>query len=377
MPSKVLLAAVARHVAIAALVLFTGCRDEVEPVPLFHGEWIDIGGIGRERADTCVGTFDYVDAYAGALAAEFGVDGPIGSYVWYTPEDYDALHPCTDLYPSACAKEGTVHSPFLPHEHEIVHIAHYPAGRGPSALNEGIAVYYSTEIREGRELDVDVLRRRFAAPAAKIPLSEYEMLGRFAGFLIERYGLQAILEVCAVAGDEASGAQLAAVMQSILGASPDELITALGQEPAHCNDFFVYRSKVFACGVAAAAPSLGSFVDGQLEARIEFGCDQPDTVGPFEGGAFHGQIVRTLSLDIPIDGVYVVAAYDETQEEQRVPEDITLVVSQCGPCGDWVRAAADHVWNTPLISGFDAGRYSVEIGLPEGYVGTVRLLVDD
>jgi hypothetical protein len=132
MPSKVLLATVARHVAIAALVLVTGCRDEVEPVPLFHGEWIDIGGIGRERADTCVGTFDHVDAYAGALAAEFGVDGPIGSYVWYTAEDYDALLPCPPhSYPSACV-EDVVHSPFVPDEHEIVHIAHYHSGWAPN-----------------------------------------------------------------------------------------------------------------------------------------------------------------------------------------------------------------------------------------------------
>jgi hypothetical protein len=199
------------------------------------------------------------------------------------------------------------------------------------------------------------------------------MLGRFAAFLIERYGLDAVLEVCAVAGSEASGAQLSAAMYSILGATSEELITALSQEPSHCNDFFDYRSKVFACGVAAAAPSLGTIVDGKLEARLEFGCDQPDTVGPFEEGTFYGQIVRTFSLEIPTDGHYWFILHEEGQEWITVPEDITLAISQCGPCGDGFRVPADWVWTTPLLGDFEAGRYSVEIGLPEDYVGTVRL----
>jgi hypothetical protein len=360
-----------RHVVFASLVLFTGCSDD--EVPLYEGKWIDVAGIGRERSDTCIGTFDYVDAYAGVLATEFGLDGPIGDFIWYTPEEYDARRPCPHPYPSACADDDTAHSPIFPEDHEMVHIANHRAGPCPNALAEGIAVYYSTAIREGHNLDADVLRYRLAAPSASIPITEYEMLGRFAAFLIERHGLQAVLDVCAVAGPEANGAHLSAAMQSILGATSEELITAVSQEPSHCNDFFDYRSKVFACGVAAAAPSLGTIVDGRLEARIEFGCDQPDTAGPFEEGMFYGQIVRTLSLEIPTDGHYWFIPHDEGQEWITVPEDITLVISQCGPCGDWIRATADSEWNTSLLGDFEAGRYSVELGLPEDYVGTVLL----
>jgi hypothetical protein len=364
-----------RHVAFVALVLFTACSDRDE-VPLYEGKWIDVAGIGRERSDTCVGTFDYVDAYAGVLSAEFGLGGSIGDFIWYTPEEYDARRPCPNLYPSACAKEDTAHSPFLPDEHEMVHIANYHAEPCPKALAEGIAVYYSTDISEGRNLNADVLRYRLAAPSASIPKTEYEMLGRFAAFLIERHGLQAVLEVCAVAGPEPSGAHLSAAMQSILGATSEELITALSQEPSHCNDIFDYRSKVFACGIAPAAPSLGSFVDGRLEARIEFGCDQPDTVGPHEGGSFYGQIVRTLSLEIPTDGNYLFTLHDEAQEWITVPEDLTLAISRCGPCGGGFRVGADSDWATPLLGTFEAGRYSVEIGLPKDYVGTVLLKID-
>jgi hypothetical protein len=366
----------ARHLPFVALVLLTACRDEVEPVPLYDGEWIDIGGIGRERSDTCVGTFDYVDAYAGALAAEFGIDGPIGSYVWYTPEDFDELHPCRVPYPGACAHEDTAHSAFFPDEHEMVHIAHHHSGLGPNILTEGIAIYYSTSHVIGDELGIDALTRRLASPADDIPLGEYKMLGRFAGFLIERYGLDAVLDVCAVAGREATGAQLAAAMQSILGASPDELITALSQEPGYCNDFDRYRSNVFACGVAAAAPSLGSFVDGHLEARLEFGCGENDVVGPFERGTFEGRMVRTMRLDLPVDDVYLFRVHDENDEDEQMPKGLTLAVAQCGPCGDLVLAETDVDWGFPLILDRDAGRYSVEITMPEDYVGTVRLEID-
>jgi hypothetical protein len=364
-----------RLAEFAALVLLTACSDD--EVTLYEGKWIDVAGIGRERADTCVGTFDYVDAYAGVLAAEFGLDGPIGDFIWYTPEEYDARRPCPWVYPSACVDEDTAHSPVFPQEHEMVHLANHRAGWCPKPLSEGIAVYYSTDVSKGSNLNIDVLRGRLAAPSASIPKTEYEMLGRFAAFLIERHGLQAVLEVCAVAGREPSGAHLSAAMHSILGATSDELITALSQEPSHCNDFFDYRSKVFACGVAAAAPSLGTFVDGKLEARLEFGCDHPDTVGPIEAGAFYGQIVRTLSLDIPTDGHYWFILHDEAQEWTTVPEGITLAVTQCGPCGDGFRVPADWVWTTPQLGDFEAGRYSVEIGLPKDYVGTVLLTIDE
>jgi hypothetical protein len=366
----------ARHVPFAALVLLAACRGEVDPVPLYDGEWIDVGGIGRERSDTCIGTFDYVDAYAGALAAEFGIDGPIGSYVWYTPEDFDALLPCSHPYPSACAVDNVAHSARLPHEHEMVHVAHHHSGLGPNILTEGIAIYYSTARVTGDDLNIDALARRLASPSDDVPSGDYEMLGRFAGFLIERHGLQAVLEVCAMAGREATGAQLSAAMQSILGASPDELLTALSQEPGYCNDIDRYRSNVFACGVAAAAPSLGSFVDGHLEARLDFGCDEADVVGPFVVGPNHGKLLRTLSLDLPIDEHYWFNVYDETQEDQPIPEGITFVASQCAPCGDWARNSTEVDWPFPLLGDFRAGRYSVEIAMPEDYVGTVRLEVD-
>lgn len=365
-----------RRTLLCLLVVFMACREPDEPVPLYDGQWIDISGVGRERTDTCAGTFGYVDAYAGVLAAEFGLDAPLGNYIWYTPEHYDELLPCTEIYPYpySCVLDGdaTIHSAFLPLEHEIVHVANFHIGQCPNALAEGVAVYYSTETRDST-LDIDVLAAHLAAPSEPMPQRDYEMLGRFAAFLIEQYGLPAILDVCGTAGRHATGPQLAQAMESILGATPEELLSMLSEQPGWCNDFDTYRSKVFACGVAPAAPSLGTFVDNQVEARLEFGCEQPDSVGPFISEPFAGQIVRTFSLDIPSDGVYVFSPYDESQDGEPIPEGFTLSISRCGPCEDDLYGSADVDFLFPLLGTLEAGRHSVEISVFEGYAGTVRL----
>lgn len=356
-------------VLLVALVAPAACRDQ--PVSLYDGQWIDIAGIDREPADTCEGTFEYLDAYAGVLAAEYGIDAPLGTYVWYSREEFDTQLPCGDNrpYPWACALDDEVHSPFIPHEHELVHIANFHPGQCPNALSEGLAVYYSSEQEAGRSLDLDVLAAHLAAPSETMPQSDYEMRRRFAAFLVEEYGIQSVLDVCALAGQQASGAQLSEAMLSVLGASPAELLAALGEEPGYCNDFRRYRSKVFSCGVAAAAPSLGIAVDG-LEAQLEVGCDRAGTLD-----AVTGEIRRTWSLNIPASGIYVLFLWDEALDQQT-STSVSLELSRCGVCEDWatITAGPGTEQNAfPLIAQLDPGRYSLEIRLPGEFSGTLRL----
>lgn len=328
-------------------------------------------GVGRDRADACAGTFDYVDAYAGVIAAEFGLDAPLGDYVWYTPEDYDALLPCSARYPYpySCAQDDFIHSAFLPLEHEVVHVANFYTGQCPNALGEGIAVYHSSE-EQGAELDFDVLAGHLAAPSKSNPPQDYEMLGRFAAFLIEQYGLAAVLDVCALAGRQASGPQLAQAMESILGASPDELLMALSEQPTSCNDFRRYRSKVFACGAAAAAPSLGTVLD-HLEVSLALGCDQGDTVGTVD--SVDGEIWRMWSVEIPVDGNYWFTLRDEALD--LPPVATTLEVSRCGPCED-VHSFGPQEYQFPALAVLEAGRHSLEIRVPDTFDGSLRLMID-
>ena len=129
-------------------------------------------------------------------------------------------------------------------------------------------------------------------------------------------------------------------------------------------------------GAAAAAPSLGTFIDGHLGARLGFGCDEPGVVGPFERGSNHGKLMRTLKLELPVDDVYMFTVHDETEPDEQMPKGLTLRLAQCRPCGDTVWAESDAYWGFPLLVDRDAGRYSVEIAMPEDYVGTVRVEID-
>lgn len=354
------------RVVVLLVPLVVACRDPDQPEPLYDGEWIDILGVGRTADETCVGTFEYVDAYAGVLAAEFGLDVPLGTYVWYTPEDYDELLPCSadNRYPSGCANGDSVQSPFIPHVHEIVHVANFHTGLCPAVLAEGLAVYYSTDLSDGHAMDFDVLASHLAAASGPLEWYDYEMLGRFAAFLVDEYGLAAVLDVCAMAGSEATGAQLSEAMQAALGASPDELVAALSEQPSSCNDFSVYESKVFACGGAAAAQHLG-VVEGTLETTIEVGCDRGGTVPTLLGD----EIQQTLSFDAAADD-YSLTLTDEAT--QAPPLGASLYVSRCAPCESWAATTAEYF---PLITVLDAGRHALRVTLPADYIGTLRVTI--
>jgi hypothetical protein len=237
-------------------------------------------------------------------------------------------------------------------------------------LSEGLAEYYAHYPGDGREMDFDVLSAHLADPSAAISWRDYEMLGRFTGFLVEEYGLRAILDVCAAVGRDANGEQLAQAMDSILGASPQELVAALSEAPSSCNDFRIYGSKVFACGRKAAAQDLG-IVTEDIERTLEFGCDRAGSVyAPFSGG-----IQRFFSFEAPVDDIYSFFVWDEATG--GVPTGLTLETSRCGPCEDVIRNSGDESdeWQFPLITSLEAGRHSLEIRLPADFSGTLQLSI--
>jgi hypothetical protein len=355
-----------------ALVVFAGliaaCHDEApEPVPLYHGQWIDILGVDRTAEDTCEGTFEYVDAYARVLAAEFGIDGPIGSYVWYTREEYDSMLPCgsDSPFPISCTIGTVAYSAFMPLTHEMVHISNHQLTRCPDALAEGLAVYYSTDQDEGRATDVEVLAEHLANPSDHMPWDDYEMLGRLSAFLVEEYGLPAVLEVCRMVGRETTGPQLAEAMQSVFGAGPDELLAALSEQPVWCDDFDTYQSKVFACGVAPATQHFG-LIEDNLELTLEVGCDRPGTFPT----ALGDEIQHVLSFDAIANGAYLVDVTDAATSMR--PEGAHWGVSRCGPCERWQTTEVGD--DLPLATVLNAGRHILQITLPKDFSGTLRVL---
>jgi hypothetical protein len=352
------------------LALLCGCeQDPYEPNWLFHGEWIDIDGRDRSAEDACAGTFEYIDAYSGALAVEFGVTEHFGSYRWYSPEQYDADLPCGPglPYPYACAvvEDHTLHTAFIPHEHEMVHLVHSRAGMCPSILTEGLAEYYGTSPQTPGDSDIERLAARLAAPAEKIANRDYAIAGRFAAYLVEQHGLESVLDVCRSTGQYPNADELSAAMTDVLGLSTqmvlDDFADEFANRPSTCNRADHYQSRVFACGAAAAAPDAG-MIDGVLEKTYDFGCASSTTVGPFVDTI---KIVERIDLDA--DTAYLV----RLQAEDVDLTGVELTLAACEPCGRVLTMAGDFV----DVVQFDPGRYSLELRAPSDFSGSVTVKV--
>jgi hypothetical protein len=352
------------------LSLLCGCVEEpYEPNWLFLGEWIDIDGRDRSAQDTCGGTFAYVDAYAGALAVEFGVTEPLGSYRWYSQEQYAIDLPCPEGS-SACAfEDGVLHTQLLPHEHEMVHLAEFAevgAGGCPSVLAEGLATFYSSVGHDAKTSDFDSLVARMKIPS-EFPSTAhpYGILGRFAAYLVGRFGLEAVLDVCRTTGRFTDGPTLSAAMESVLGATTQELLADFEPELGICNTSQVYQSHVFACGAAQAAPDLGLVsVEGEqgIDVTFTLDCANEMTVGPL------GDEIWTAGrFDVDADDIYIAAMHGEGVE---IP-DVELRLAKCEPCGRVDTLPGAFIGPQQLT----AGRYSLELRAPADFRGSVNVTI--
>lgn len=358
-----------RYLAACLLALVSGCgQDPYEPNWLFDGEWIDIDGRDRSAEDACAGTFEYIDAYAGALAVEFGVT-ELGSYRWYSREQYDADLPCgvDRPYPYSCAYDDHIlHSAFIPLEHEMVHLANFQAGICPSVISEGIAEYYGTNPRTPSASDLEALAARLAEPAEKISHGDYPIAGRFAAYLVERHGLETVLDVCRATGRYPDADELTTAMTDVLGLPTQMVLDGFADEFANglpnCNSAIRYQSRVFACGAAAAAPDAG-MSDGVFEKTYEFGCASANTVGPFIDTI---KIVERIDL---ADADYLI----RLDAEDVDLSEVELTLAACGPCGRVRTVVGEFI----SVEQFDAGRYSLELRAPSDFSGSVTVTIQE
>ncbi|PRQ02137.1 hypothetical protein ENSA5_25960 [Enhygromyxa salina] len=347
------------------LALVSGCVEPYEPNWLYRGEWIDIDGRDRSAEETCEGTFAYVDAYAWALAAEFGVSEHLGSYRWYSHEEYDAELPCDGASACAWVEDRTAHTPLLPHEHEMVHLANTASGMCPSALTEGLAEVYGGYSYDSKTSDFERLVARMEAPSGLSP-GDYGILGRFAAYLVERFGLEAVLDVCRITGRYPSGAELSAAMESVVGMTTAELLADFEPELGECNEAERYRWRVFGCGVGEAAPDLG-LLSGDGEHRIEttftLDCANAATIGPLAD-----RIWTAARFDVDAS-----MNYDLWISEEQLVETpgVELKLVKCEPCARPETIPSGFFGTMPL----EAGRYSLELHAPADFRAEVTLSI--
>ncbi|WP_106092783.1 hypothetical protein [Enhygromyxa salina] len=341
----------------------SGCAED-EPNWLFQGEWIDIDGRDRTADETCGGTFAYVDAYAGALAVEFGVTDHLGQYRWYSSEQYAADLPCgEDVFACFLPSDQCVHSPVLPFDHEVVHMATFATASCPRVLSEGLAVFYSDAF--GRDAKTSSFDRLVAIMQTPSEAREYGMLGRFVAYLVERFGLEAVLDVCRITGPYPDGPALSAAMKSVLGMTTKELLADFQPElGSSCNRFRDYQSRVFACGTAQAAPDLGLVsVDGEhtIDETFTLDCANDMMVGPLGD-----EMWLHRRFDIDADEIYVLGMWGEDGEDIS---GVEMTVAKCEPCGHLLTEPGEFIGPQD----FEAGRYALELRAPADFRGRVHV----
>ncbi|WP_052554921.1 hypothetical protein [Enhygromyxa salina] len=349
----------------------SACAEEpYQPNWLFLGEWIDIDGRDRTADETCGGTFAYVDAYAGALAVEFGVTEHLGPYRWYSPEQYAADLPCSDDFACFVPEDQCIHTPVLPHEHEMVHMTAFAAASCPSALGEGLAVFYGRTFgSDAKTSDFDLLMTRMGAPSDHPRSSaEYGILGRFMAYLVEQFGVDAVLDVCRITGRYPDGPALSAALETVLGMTTHELLANFEPELGpSCNNFREYQSRVFACGAAQAAPDLGLVsVNGEhaIDVTFTLACANDIMAGPVDN-----QMWLIRRFDVDADDTYFASMWGEDGGD--LP-GVELTLAKCEPCGKVLTGPGPFVGPVELT----AGRYSLQVRAPADFGGGVNVTIE-
>ena len=118
-------------------------------------------------------------------------------------------------------------------------------------ITEGLAEYYGTSGKTPSSYEV--------APLLELPHiegSDYALAGAFAAHLVDEYGLDAILDMCAASGTEPDAEQLSQAMSAAFGVSLDQVLADFEVAPRCTYERF--RSKIYECGREPIATIGGS-----------------------------------------------------------------------------------------------------------------------
>jgi hypothetical protein len=300
---------------VALLGALTACVSEAPPSSDFEwaGEWIDIVGQDRLPIDTCAGTFEYLDSYAGVLAAEFGVSSHLGLYRWYSRERFEAEDPCGEPV-GGCTGQNGVFTHLMPLEHEVVHVVSNAVTLCPSVLTEGLAEYYGTTSEAPTGGDIDALIE--ASEHGAIPSSGYPLAGAFAAYLVQTHGLDEVLALCELAGPYPNLEAFSQATSAALGVSLEQVLVDF--ETFECG-FDQYQSKLYECGLEPAVVVS----DAPVEFEIHVDCASATTIGPRADEIWTLQLARVLEA-----GSYLV---ELVNEDGVAP---TVELRECAACVD-------------------------------------------
>jgi len=288
--------AAARVAALIAVVGSWGCGEpEPEPAPAWceepetdevAGMSMDVVSYGVDLDEVCLGSYLAAERHAQWVAAQWG-DGQFFDHVLYDSVE-EPCWPCVEPYP-ACTRYGAAHATTFPERHEIAHAVR-PGACFP-LLEEGWAVLYGSyyyDYHITSELVEDALQHLEETGDV---LGHYGLAGRFVAFLLERNGVDALRELCAI--DIESTAEFDAALQQTHGASLETLTTEFADFPKASGRHLLQE---IACEVGdqSVVTSPGSWAH-------DLRCGQPQVEGR------RGQWLMSHQLvEIPADGAYAI-----------------------------------------------------------------------
>lgn len=273
----------------------------------------------RYRADPseviCGGSFDLQAEYVRRLAETFEIelDRPI-TFSVLSPSALEET--CESATASGCEVEGAAYSARPFHFHELAHAVAKRAGiRGTESFGEGLA---------------DALDNGFGGIRPKLPIEPvlrdfaydddaYYTAGRFVRFVMERHGLEGLVEFLRRTSRGDSFGVVEREFARALGEPLSEAMIAFDEYPVCAS--WANRLAVFECGVEAT-PWRGS----SWSAKSSVDCSDPDVMGPLVDGRSLVWATRALIVDAP--GEFIA------RTEGEIEGDATVRLTRCGSCWD-------------------------------------------
>lgn len=334
-----------RHIPLLVLALPLACEDPDPPQSLYYeGDHLEVWA--SEGLEACNGTFPYMEAWLSAFRERVGrSDSSVRStFYWLSPEEFEAA-PCGETA-VACAfpRSNVVYSSFVPAEHELVHTE--LEGWPLSLLREGAAETFGCADHYDlvNEPSIESL-----ADERQIPGTGYQTAGRFSRFLIDRFGIDAYLDLYVGLDGIEGQAGLAAGVADILEADLSSLAADFEQQRACRQE--AWRLYDLECSVLPLEPWQD---DDHWSATVDLACDAPDVIGPrfdtvWARRALHiGQTDRyTMSLESD-DPSAVVTIFSCAATCGRADESTVVMIP-----------AATTEYPTTLV--LDAGRHWLRI----------------
>lgn len=295
---RVLGAGIVRTALVLGVAAGTGaCDSELPRFGSLQYRGDDFEVWASDGLTACGGTHTYTEAWLHGFRERLGPHAPPQYHVFNWVDDEDLREaPCTTLGACASAAENVIYSNRVPHEHEIVHVE-LDTQDAPPVLSEGAAEAFGTD-QSPIELTHDVVEQ-LLAEIGTIPHARYPAAGRFTRFLIDRYGLDAWMEIVRASPEHEGQSGIERAFVEVLGEPVTDVLAAFEASPA-CSTA-QWRYYDYEC----SAYPLTEWVDEhRWEATVDVACDDPDAIGPQQG-----EYWTVRAFEIKDAGIYEITSH--------------------------------------------------------------------